>query len=124
MRFCRLIYEVVWSACSKPGQKEDAEGVGSGWWLWRGVKSAASQPAVTTQSRTARIRHVVRSHLYGMEMEMGMGMGDAKDVSLGQSPISPCALLLPVAFFGKRFINVASINKQTDAGRKNIYVCM
>jgi len=54
----------------------------------------------------------------------GDGNGDAKDVSLGQSPISPCALLLPVAFFGKRFINVASINKQTDAGRKNIYVCM
>jgi len=40
---------------------------------------------------------------------------DGKDVSLGQSPISPCALLLPVAFFGKRFINVAGINKQTDA---------
>jgi len=77
-----------------------------------------SQPAVTTQSRTARIRHVVRSHLWGMERNRygdARDARDGKDVSLGQSPISPCALLLPVAFFGKRFINVAGINKQTDA---------
>ncbi|KAI8042142.1 hypothetical protein M5D96_003444 [Drosophila gunungcola] len=86
----------------------------------KGAESAAtaSQPANQPASRDNSIEDSAHTPRSSQSPWGKWGMGIGKDASLGQSQISPCSLLLPVAFFGKRFISVASINKQTDVGKK------
>lgn len=112
MRFCRLIYEVVWSAHDKVAERVDRARRGSKMQPARHDNSiediAHTARCTSLPYKGARMCRRLVSHRFCLVLCTFRWLSFSF-----LHFFSPC-------IFGKRFINVASINKQTDVRGKKI----